>query len=76
MILEGYIEISAIPQDRITIGKNGKEYLNVIMFYDEGQPDKFGNVASICLRQNKQEYESKAKKIYLGNFKKLEKKER
>lgn len=66
------IDCSLITKDKIkevkkkdgTIGK----YLNVTVFLKE-ELDAYGNNASICISQTKEERESKEKTIYLGNGK-------
>ena len=51
--------------------KNGKLYLSVDIWVNE-QPDNYGNIGSINVRQSKEEREAKVKKTYIGNFKQLE----
>ena len=51
--------------------KNGKLYLSVDIWVNE-QPDNYGNIGSINVRQSKEEREAKEKKTYIGNFKQLE----
>jgi len=67
LILTGSIKLTDIPQDKIITGKNGK-YASLSISVNN-EPDKFGNNASITLSQTKEERDSKAPKIYLGNCK-------
>ena len=68
----GSICLSDIDKSKIAKSdKNGKLYLSVDIWVNE-QPDNYGNIGSINVRQSKEEREAKEKKTYIGNFKKLE----
>ena len=68
----GSICLSDIDKTKIAKSeKNGKLYLSVDIWVNE-QPDQYGNVGSINVRQSKEEREAKEKKTYIGNFKQLE----
>ena len=64
----GSICLSDIPKEKITEAKNGKKYLNVILWKND-TPDQYGNIGSIQVSQNKEEREANEKKQYIGNFK-------
>lgn len=53
----------------ITVGKNGKKYLNINIWIND-TPDKFGNTVSIQLNSVKDKRESEGK-VYIGNAKSL-----
>lgn len=68
--LWGSICVSDITKDKIVKSeKNGKLYLPVTIWYNEDEPDKFGNVMAMQIAQTKEERDRKEKTIYLGNFK-------
>ena len=68
----GSICLSDIDKSKIAKSeKNGKLYLSVDIWVNE-QPDNYGNIGSINVRQSKEEREAKEKKVYIGNFKQLE----
>ena len=68
----GSICLSDIDKTKIAKSeKNGKLYLSVDIWVNE-QPDQYGNIGSINVRQSKEEREAKEKKTYIGNFKQLE----
>jgi len=68
----GSICLSDIDKSKIVKSeKNGKLYLSVDIWVNE-QPDNYGNIGSINVRQSKEEREAKEKKTYIGNFKQLE----
>jgi hypothetical protein len=68
----GSICLSDIDKSKIAKSdKNGKLYLSVDIWVNE-QPDNYGNIGSINVRQSKEEREAKEKKTYIGNFKQLE----
>jgi hypothetical protein len=71
-IYTGSICLSDIDKSKIAKSdKNGKLYLSVDIWLNE-QPDNYGNIGSINVRQSKEEREAKEKKVYIGNFKQLE----
>lgn len=67
IILNGSVNLSEIPKDKIIDGKKGK-YLPLTITLNN-EPDNFGNNASIIVQQSKEERASKEQKKYLGNCK-------
>lgn len=68
----GSICVSDIPKEKLTQAKNGKLYLNLDLWVND-EKDQYGNIGSLSVRQTKEAREAKEKKIYIGNFKPLEK---
>ena len=66
-IIKTSINLSAIPKDRIIIGKKGK-YLPIAITVND-EPDQFGNQGPVIVDQTKEEREAKTAKTYLGNCK-------
>lgn len=66
-IINGSINLSEIPKDKIIDGKKGKYLPITITINDE--PDQFGNQGPITVAQTKDERDAKDKKTYLGNIK-------
>ena len=66
-IIKTSINLSAIPKDRIIIGKKGK-YLPITITVNDDL-DQFGNQGPVCVDQTKEEREAKTAKTYLGNVK-------
>lgn len=67
-IISASIDLNKIDRNKLIAGKNGAEYLNIdITVKDE--KDNFGNDTAITLKQTKEERDSKAKKVYIGNGK-------
>lgn len=67
-IISASIDLNKIDRSKLIAGKNGAEYLNInITVKDE--KDNFGNDTAITLKQTKEERESKAKKVFIGNGK-------
>ena len=66
-IVKASINLSAIPKDKIIVGKKGK-YLPVSITVND-EPDQFGNQGPVVVDQSKEEREAKAPKTYLGNVK-------
>ena len=66
-IIKTSINLSAIPKDKIIIGKKGK-YLPIAITVND-EPDQFGNQGPVIVDQSKEEREAKAAKTYLGNCK-------
>ena len=66
-IIKTSINLSAIPKDKIIIGKKGK-YLPIAITVND-EPDQFGNQVPVVVDQSKEEREAKAPKTYLGNVK-------
>lgn len=54
--------LSDLPKEKITTAKNGKKYINLVM-WENREVDKFGNTHSIQV--NKKEKEEPT--IYVGN---------
>jgi hypothetical protein len=66
-ILNVSINLNEIPKHKIVDGKKGKYLPLTITINDE--PDNFGNQGPVIVSQTKEERESKAAKVYLGNVK-------
>jgi hypothetical protein len=66
-IIETSINLNEIPKHKIVDGKKGKYLPITITLNDE--PDQFGNQGPVIVKQSKEERESKAAKVYLGNVK-------
>ena len=66
-ILKTSINLNEIPKDKIIAGKKGK-YLPITITLND-DVDQFGNQGPVCVDQTKEERESKADKVYLGNVK-------
>jgi hypothetical protein len=66
-IIKASINLNEIPKNKIIDGKKGKYLPITITLNDE--VDQFGNQGPIQVEQSKEERESKATKIYLGNVK-------
>jgi hypothetical protein len=60
--------LTDIDKNKITVGKNGKKYLNVTVSLND-EKDNYGNDVSLYHSQSKEEREAKAKRSYLGNGK-------
>ncbi len=69
-IINASINLNDIPKHKIIDGKKGKYLPITITINDE--PDNFGNQGPITVGQSKEERESKAAKVYLGNVKVLQ----
>lgn len=68
-LISANIDVTKIPKEKLVKGQKGT-YLNIDIWINE-ETDKFGNHASINVQQSKDERDAKAKKVYLGNGKKL-----
>jgi hypothetical protein len=66
-IIKTSINLNAIPKHKIIDGAKGKYLPITITLNDE--VDQFGNQGPIMVEQSKEERESKAAKVYLGNVK-------
>ena len=66
-IIETSINLNEIPKHKIVDGKKGKYLPITITINDE--TDQFGNQGPVVVKQSKEERESKAAKVYLGNVK-------
>ena len=64
-IVKTSINLSAIPKDKIIVGKKRK-YLPIAITVND-EPDQFGNQGPVVVDQSKEEREAKAPKTYLGN---------
>jgi hypothetical protein len=67
-LITASICVSAIPKELIKSHTNGKKYLSVDIWIND-EDDNYGNDCSINIQQSKEERESKAKKVYIGNGK-------
>ena len=68
-IINASINLNDIPKDKIINGAKGKYLPITIVLNDDF--DKFGNQGPITVGQSKDERDSKAPKVYLGNVKVL-----
>lgn len=66
-IIKTSINLNNIDKDKIINGAKGKYLPIVITLNDE--VDQFGNQGPVIIEQSKEERESKAAKVYLGNVK-------
>jgi len=66
-IIKASINLNEIPKHKIIDGKKGKYLPITITINDE--IDQFGNQGPIMVEQSKEERDSKAAKVYLGNLK-------
>ena len=66
-IISTSINLDAIDKTKVIQGKKGK-YLNLTIVLND-ELDQFNNQGPITISQSKEERESKAPKIYLGNTK-------
>jgi hypothetical protein len=66
-ILKMSINLNEIPKHKIIDGKRGK-YLPITVTIND-EVDQFGNQGPVMVEQSKEERESKATKVYLGNVK-------
>ena len=66
VIINGSINLSKIPKDKIIDGKNGKYLPLSITVNDE--LDQFGNQGPITVAQSKEERENKEQRTFLGNI--------
>ena len=64
-IIKTSINLSAIPKDKIIVGKKGK-YLPISISVND-EPDQFNNQGPVAVDQTKEEREAKQPKTYLGN---------
>lgn len=68
-MMTGSLCLSDIPKDKVFVSeKSGKKYLNIVLWVNE-EPDKYGNHAAVQVGLTKEERESKAKPVYIGNLK-------
>ena len=66
-MISASINVAKIDKSKLIDGKKGK-YLNLTIWLND-EPDQFGNDVSIQQSLTKEERESGAEKIYLGNGK-------
>lgn len=66
-IIKASINLNAIPKNKIIEGAKGK-YLPIVITLNN-DADNFGNQGPVIVEQSKEERESKAAKVYLGNVK-------
>lgn len=66
-IIKASINLNEIPKHKIIDGKKGKYLPITITINDEA--DQFGNQGPVMVEQSKEERDSKAPKVYLGNVK-------
>tara|TARA_R100001086_G_scaffold245251_2_gene175932 strand:- start:194 stop:499 length:306 start_codon:yes stop_codon:yes gene_type:complete len=66
-IINGSINLDKIDKSKIINGAKGKYLPFSLSINDE--VDQFGNQGPITIQQTKEERESKAAKVYLGNVK-------
>jgi hypothetical protein len=66
-ILKASINLNQIPKNKIIEGAKGKYLPITITINDE--VDQFGNQGPVMVEQSKEERDSKAAKVYLGNVK-------
>ena len=66
-IIKCSINLNEIPKHKIIDGKKGK-YLPITITLNN-DADQFGNQGPVIVEQSKEERESKAPKVYLGNVK-------
>ena len=66
-IIKASINLNEIPKHKIIDGKKGK-YLPITITLNN-DPDNFGNQGPVIVEQSKDERDSKAAKVYLGNVK-------
>lgn len=62
--------LSDIPKDKITEGKNGKKYCNVVIA-ERQNTDNYGKTHTVFMSQTKEEREAKTEKKYIGNAKEV-----
>jgi len=66
-IIKTSINLDAIPKDKIIMGKKGK-YLPLTFTLND-EVDNYGNQGPVTVEQTKEERDTKASKVYLGNVK-------
>lgn len=68
MILNLDIDLSSLPKDKITEGKNGHKYIKLTASTMK-QADRWGNDLTVYVTQNKEERESRADRLFVGKGK-------
>lgn len=66
-IIKASINLSMVPKNKIIEGKKGK-YLPITITLNDSL-DNYGNQGPVMVEQSKEERDSKADKVYLGNVK-------
>ena len=66
-IIKTSINLTAIPKDKIIVGKKGK-YLPISITIND-EVDQFGNQGPVAVDQTKEERDAKEPRVYLGNAK-------
>lgn len=64
------INLTDLPKEKITLAKNGKKYINLIVA-ELKQADQYGNTHTVFISQSKEERAAGEKKTYCGNGKQL-----
>jgi len=67
-LISASIDLSKIDKSKITEGKNGAKYYNLLISVNDTK-NQYGQDVSISENQSKEERESGAKKNYIGNGK-------
>ena len=60
--------VSDLPKDKIIKGRNGKEYINLVLD-ERREVSQFGETHTITLSQSKEEREAKTPKVFVGGGK-------
>jgi ABC-type Fe3+-citrate transport system substrate-binding protein len=60
--------LSDLPKEKMTVGKNGKKYINLVVDKRK-EADQYGNTHTVYVNQTKEEREAKENKTYVGNGK-------
>lgn len=58
--------LSDLPKEKITTAKNGKKYINLVMWENKQGQDQFGNTHSITISKEKGD---ESPNVYVGNGK-------
>jgi len=69
-LIEGSINLSKLPKDRMSTAKNGDTWYTFTMSVND-DTSQYGDNCGIWNRQTKDEREAKEKKSYVGNGKVL-----
>jgi len=67
-LISASIDLNKIDKSKITEGKNGAKYYNILISVND-EKNQFGQDVSISENQSKEERDGGAKKNYLGNGK-------
>lgn len=62
--------LTDIPKEAVTLAKNGKKYINIIVSKRK-EKDQYGSTHTVFISQTKEQRDKKEQKIYVGNGKKL-----